>query len=198
MSDKDVEALMRNLRDDAKSFRPVFQSAVSKSTIRKTSREKEAKSVAESFEKKTASLAEQFKKTQKVDAELQNVSATARQIEAYIVDLRLGGQVTSKWDRIHSELAQLSSAFNLSEPPRREITAEPGSSADGSSSNVSCLQGVGAERARKLTEECMAVSPATRPPCNAQNSCQLIIEEIKRGCRLLGQTAPIFCREYVE
>ena len=41
MSDKDVQALMQNLRDDAKSFKPQFNSAISKSTIRKTSREKE-------------------------------------------------------------------------------------------------------------------------------------------------------------
>lgn len=193
LNDKDVEALMRNLKEDAKSFRPVFNSAVSKSTIRKTSREKQAKNTAESFEKKTAALADRFKKNKQAESYVQDVTVAARQLEVYIVDLRLGGQVTSKWDRIHSELNQLSGAFGITEPQAR--TAYP---TDAGNSGVSCLQGVGAERARKLTEECMAVSPATRPPCNAQNSCVLIIDEIKRGCRLLGQTAPIFCHEYTD
>ena len=49
VSDKDLENLIRNLRDDAKSFRPVFESALKKSSIRKTSEEKDAKKLAEQF-----------------------------------------------------------------------------------------------------------------------------------------------------
>ena len=37
INDKDLENLIRNLRDDAKSFRPVFSAGLKKSTIRKTS-----------------------------------------------------------------------------------------------------------------------------------------------------------------
>jgi len=44
------------------------------------------------------------------------------------------------------------------------------------------------------------VSPATHPPCNADNPCALIISEIKRGCGFFtpGSTpkAPAFCRNY--
>jgi hypothetical protein len=36
----------------------------------------------------------------------------------------------------------------------------------------------------------------THPPCNGQNSCSLIIDEIKRGCGLLQQNIPTFCAEY--
>ncbi len=35
--------------------------------------------------------------------------------------------------------------------------------------------------------------PATRPPCNAANSCALIQEEITRDCAFLGKDAPAYC-----
>ena len=62
MSDKDVEATMKNLTEDAKSFRSAFDSSVEKSTIRKTSREKDAKAQVKSFEDQTETLLNQFKK----------------------------------------------------------------------------------------------------------------------------------------
>ena len=55
---------------------------------------------------------------------------------------------------------------------------------------------VGIERSRQLVNECLQVSPATHPPCNAQNACSMIVDEIKRGCALISQGAPGFCAEY--
>jgi len=55
---------------------------------------------------------------------------------------------------------------------------------------------VGIERSRQLVNECIQVSPSTHPPCNAQNACSLIVDEIKRGCALIGSGAPGFCAEY--
>jgi heat shock protein HslJ len=60
----------------------------------------------------------------------------------------------------------------------------------------SCRETAGPERAKTLVEQCMQVSPATHPPCNAQNSCSLIVEEIRRGCGLLKENPPGFCTEY--
>jgi len=60
----------------------------------------------------------------------------------------------------------------------------------------SCLQSVGKQRANQLVKECLKVSPATHPPCNAENSCELIEEEIRRSCGLLGIDAPAFCGGY--
>jgi hypothetical protein len=57
----------------------------------------------------------------------------------------------------------------------------------------SCRQSVSDERARQLVQQCMRVSPATHPPCNASNSCALIEDEIRRGCGMLGKDAPGFC-----
>lgn len=59
-----------------------------------------------------------------------------------------------------------------------------------------CRQSVGVEQANILANQCMQVSPATRPPCNVMNSCSMIKEEIRRGCAQLGGNAPGFCSQY--
>lgn len=60
----------------------------------------------------------------------------------------------------------------------------------------SCLTTAGAVRANELVRRCLKVSPATHSPCNADNSCSMIRNEIKRGCDLLGSGAPPFCEQY--
>ena len=51
LSDKDLQRLMQNLKDDAQPFRQSFANALKKSTIRKTSQEKDARMLADSFAK---------------------------------------------------------------------------------------------------------------------------------------------------
>jgi len=58
----------------------------------------------------------------------------------------------------------------------------------------SCRDSAGTEQAQRYVAQCLQVSPATHPPCNAANACDLIIDEIRRGCDLLGHDAPAFCR----
>lgn len=60
----------------------------------------------------------------------------------------------------------------------------------------SCLKTAGAVRANELVRRCLKVSPATHPPCNADNSCSMIRDEIRRGCSLIGTGAPAFCDQY--
>ena len=59
-----------------------------------------------------------------------------------------------------------------------------------------CSNIVGAKQAAIYVQQCMAVAPETHPPCNAENACSLVVDEIKRGCGMLGQDAPGFCAEY--
>jgi hypothetical protein len=65
---------------------------------------------------------------------------------------------------------------------------------------ASCSAKLGAAKAAILVDRCKEVSPATHPPCNADNACELIISEIKRGCGFFtaGSTpqAPAYCRNY--
>jgi hypothetical protein len=62
---------------------------------------------------------------------------------------------------------------------------------------TSCRAEVGARQADIYVAQCRDVSPATHPPCNAQNPCALIIAEIKRGCAFLAPAEkPAYCKKY--
>ena len=54
---------------------------------------------------------------------------------------------------------------------------------------TSCNAEIGSKAATALAQQCRAVSPATRPPCNGANSCAMIRDEIARGCVFLGDDA---------
>ncbi len=190
VNDRDMEAQMRNLRDDAKSFRPRFDEAIHKSTVRKTSQERDAKNVVAAFERQTKILLNRFKKDRNGQAEFSNVMSSAERIDATVNSLVLGPQVTSQWEKIRTELHQIANAYGI---PER---FHPGDRAAMGTDSESCLQSDGPVRANQLVNRCLQVSPATHPPCNAQNSCALIVSEIRRSCALIGQDAPGFCGEY--
>ena len=61
---------------------------------------------------------------------------------------------------------------------------------------ASCSDSIGAHRASVLVRRCINISPATHPPCNAENSCSLIEDEIRRGCGMAAGDAPGWCRQY--
>ncbi len=60
---------------------------------------------------------------------------------------------------------------------------------------LSCLDERGPQLAGVLVQRCLAVSPATRPPCNVANPCAMIEDEIKRSCDMYGpnETKPKEC-----
>lgn len=81
-----------------------------------------------------------------------------------------------------------------------QTSAPPGPMADATSATpamaeraptrpVSCSAEIGETAARKLVQQCIAVSPATRPPCNVANSCAMIGNEVARGCAIIGADA---------
>ena len=57
-----------------------------------------------------------------------------------------------------------------------------------------CAGEIGVAEAQELANQCREVSPATRPPCNPSNSCEMIEAEINRGCEMLGEDMPDFCQ----
>ena len=61
-----------------------------------------------------------------------------------------------------------------------------------------CRETAGAEKSKALVKQCLEVSPATHPPCNAANACSLIVEEIARGCAMIEKDAPSFCAEHAK
>lgn len=64
-----------------------------------------------------------------------------------------------------------------------------------------CRQEVGKKRAAVYVRQCIDISPATHPPCNDQNTCTLIQDEIKRGCEFAknteGAKVPDYCADYL-
>jgi hypothetical protein len=191
LSDKDLQSLIQSLKDDAQPFRQNFANGLKQSSIRKTSKEKDARMLADSFAKQANSAFESFKHNQKAEQAVTELVHTATQIDPLVYSLQLDSQTTSQWERIRSELHQVAQAYGITEP----YLAPQGTSA-ALSTKGTCLNAVGIERSRQLVNECLQVSPATHPPCNAQNACSMIVDEIKRGCGLIGQGAPGFCAEY--
>ena len=60
-----------------------------------------------------------------------------------------------------------------------------------------CLETLDEAASARLVQRCIAVSPATRPPCHASNPCDLIQGEIDRSCAMWardGETPPKECK----
>ncbi len=60
--------------------------------------------------------------------------------------------------------------------------------ANAADQEISCREELGREQASVLVRQCIDISPATHPPCNDQNPCTLIKDEIKRGCEFARNT----------
>jgi hypothetical protein len=78
-------------------------------------------------------------------------------------------------------------------PPQEEVEAPAAVTPAGAP--VSCLNDAGAEAAQRLVDRCIQVSPATHPPCNVANPCEMIQGEIDRSCEMYasGETRPAEC-----
>lgn len=68
-------------------------------------------------------------------------------------------------------------------PPQEEVDPAVLASAPAGEARA-CLDEIGAVASARLVERCIAVSPATRPPCNAANPCAMIQDEIDRACEM--------------
>lgn len=81
--------------------------------------------------------------------------------------------------------------------PRNRSAAT--ASGQAASTAAACSKTLGKAKAAVLVDRCIQVSPATHPPCNASNACELIVDEIKRSCALFTNgDAPSFCKEYAD
>jgi hypothetical protein len=78
-------------------------------------------------------------------------------------------------------------------PPQEEV--DPAVAMEPVGAPVSCLNDIGETDARRLVDRCIAVSPATRPPCHVSNPCALIQDEIERSCEMYapGEAKPAEC-----
>ena len=186
LSDKDVEHLIGNLHSDVKAFRSPLESALKKSSIRKTSQEKDAKDLAKQLEKQTGDMLDTFKHNQKADDAFRSVNNTYQQLDSIVRQLGPQSSAVPSWSKVQADLTALNPAFGVT-----PVAAKPAAVSD-----IPCVQAVGEQRSGHLVDECRQVSTATSGPCNAQNACKLIVDEIRRGCSRMTYNAPSFCAEY--
>lgn len=74
-------------------------------------------------------------------------------------------------------------------PPQEEAIAPT------EASSTACTLDQGSDAAIALASRCTRVSPASHPPCNPENPCQMIQDEIDRACAAYkpGETKPAEC-----
>lgn len=77
-----------------------------------------------------------------------------------------------------AEVAAQEPVMPADAPPQEDAVAPA------EASSTSCILDQGSDGAMILVNRCMAVSPASHPPCNPENPCQLIQDEIDRACAL--------------
>ena len=79
--------------------------------------------------------------------------------------------------------------------PEARLPTPPSAPAQVQVNETPCRQAIGEAASARLVQRCIAVSPATRPPCNAANPCDLIQGEIDRSCNQYGpgETRPKEC-----
>jgi uncharacterized protein len=56
-----------------------------------------------------------------------------------------------------------------------------------------CRDTVGAKQAAVYVKQCLQVATETHPPCNADNTCELMISHNIDRCAFLGDNVPKFC-----
>ena len=196
MSDGDLERLLRNLRDHSRLFQLSLENALKRGTISRTSRARNAEQLADAFERGSEALLNDFIRTKRGEDKLRSLQRPAQQMHTFVNTYKPSRQVAARWSRIEADLQQIRSAYAA-----RNSTAKENGGAKStnpvSSGSASCLQDTGEERATRLVDQCLEISPATHPPCKSSNPCALIVEEIRRSCTLLGaRRAPAFCKEY--
>lgn len=63
---------------------------------------------------------------------------------------------------------------------------------------AACRLFAGEAGARRIVKACIQVSPATHPPCHPDNSCDIMLREIRRSCALFDAGGkPQQCADYV-
>jgi hypothetical protein len=116
ISDNDLAKLMENLKEDSKKFSDSFKQDLSKSTIRKTSEEKDAKQLADRFPKQIDGMLKQFKSKKKADAALPVVYQSYNKLDNLMGRVSPTAKTTDSWSRVKQGLDQIGKALNFTPP----------------------------------------------------------------------------------
>lgn len=116
LNDKDLGRLLKNVAEDAKSFSGHFKKAVEKSSIRKTSKEKDAKKLAERFAEQTKKVAEKFDDKQKTDEMMPAAFQSLNQLGEIMRDLGISGEASVQFEKVKSEMTRVAHQFGVTPP----------------------------------------------------------------------------------
>jgi hypothetical protein len=117
MNDEEVERTMKNLKEDSQRFQSTFNSAISKSTVRKTSQEREYKNLVKSFRDQTEAMLNEFQDKKRADTTLPSALETAKRIDGVLGSVQLGENTITDWARCKAELKALAEAFDMPYSP---------------------------------------------------------------------------------
>lgn len=105
MNEKDIAAMMNNLKSDTKDFRSVFDSSVKKTSIHNTSKENDSKALVKLFDNQVQLMQKNFKDRQKADSELSVAINTANQIDLMFHQVSFDDRTNSAWAKTKTQLA---------------------------------------------------------------------------------------------
>jgi hypothetical protein len=113
LSDHDIEALMKNLKQDAGKFQSSFNSSISKSAVRKTDQEKIYKDLVKSFVAQCDTMLSVFQSKHTADTTLPGVLTTGHQVDNIFIDYQLTGNARPDWNNCKAILIKLAAQFNI-------------------------------------------------------------------------------------
>jgi hypothetical protein len=116
VNDKDIQVMMANLKSDTGRFRTAFNESVKKTTIRRTSREKDSKALVTNFKARVDATYQTFRNTKKADTELPLVIQSATQIDSLLREVSFSDATNASWAKVKTELRQLSDAYGVQNP----------------------------------------------------------------------------------
>ena len=115
ISDKDLQRLMSNMKEDSKKFALSYKQDVSTSTIRKTNEEKNVRQLLDRFPKQVEGMLNQFKSNRQSNA-LGTIYLSVRQLDEVMKKVPPSTGTTALWSKVKNELDQISKAFNFTPP----------------------------------------------------------------------------------
>ncbi len=116
LNDKDVQALLKNLSNDAKNFRSPFNAALHKSAIRGTGQEKDAKRMAADYARLTDNLYKQFKNKKRASDQIQAMLDATARLNRVVYSNNLSPAAVSAWDRVRADVHLIAQAWGIQEP----------------------------------------------------------------------------------
>jgi len=116
LSDKDLEKVLNNLKSDAKKFGGAFKQDLSKSAIRKTNDEKEAKQLADQFPKQIEKLQKNYKSNKKAGELLPAISQSNMRLSGYLQKIAPSAKTTEAWSRVQSGIERIYKAYSFASP----------------------------------------------------------------------------------